>query len=438
MKFHRIDNVVSWRLCMGCGACAGMCSEKAISLVDISDQGIRPVVDEKKCRNCGMCVEVCVGIKLVHKPFCTETIPQLRQSWGPVLEVWEGYAADEEIRFKGSSGGVATALALYCIEKEKMSGVLQIGADSKIPWKSDVFFSTNKQSVLACTGSRYCPSAVCQRLDLIKQVKGTVGFVGKPCDIAAFEKARAIEPLLNDKVGLTISIFCAGVPATSGTRELLSAMGVSAEEVEELRYRGFGWPGKTTARIKGKPGHIHQMSYERSWGEILSKHSQLRCRLCPDGTGEFADIACGDPWYRQIVSDEPGWSLVLTRTKKGTKFLKEALDAGYVKLQKIDIDVLPKSQKSLLGRRRHLWGRLTAMRIAGVPVPDYQGFSLFKNWLGLPFMEKLSSFLGTLKRIMTRGWRKPIKLSEGSRYQEIDATMLLMDNGRTAPACKMK
>jgi coenzyme F420 hydrogenase subunit beta len=427
MKFHRIDDVVSRRLCMGCGACASTCSEKAISLVDIPDQGIRPIVDKKKCRNCGRCIEVCVGIKLVHKPFCKETVPQLRQSWGPVLEVWEGYAADEEIRFKGSSGGAATALALYCIEKEKMSGVLQIGADSKIPWKSDVFFSTDKQSVLACTGSRYCPSAVCRRFDLIKQAKGAVGFVGKPCDVAALERARAIEPLLNDKVGLTISIFCAGVPATSGTRELLTAMGISAEEVEELRYRGSGWPGKTTARIKGKPGSIRQMSYEQSWGEILSKHGPLRCRLCPDGTGEFSDIACGDPWYREILPDEPGWSLVLARTEKGKDTLKKALDAGYIKLRKIDIDVLSKSQKSLLRRRRHLWGRLTAMRVTRVGVPDYRGFSLFENWMKLPFMEKLSSILGTLRRIMTRGWRKPIELSES-----------LMTDNRTLPVCKTK
>jgi len=423
---------------MGCGACASICPQKAISLVDIPEQGIRPVVDKEKCQKCGSCIEVCVGINLTHKPFSQETMPQLRRAWGPVLEVWEGYSADDEIRFKSSSGGIATALALYCVEKEKMSGVLQTGADSQTPWKNTVFLNTNKESILACMGSRYSPSAVCGRFDLIRGAKDTVCFVGKPCDVAALKKAQNLDPVLDKKIGLTISIFCAGVPATSGTRELLSAMGVSAEEVEELRYRGFGWPGNTTAKIKGKPDRICQMSYERSWGEILSKHSQLRCRLCPDGTGEFSDIACGDPWYKKIMPDEPGQSLVLVRTEKGRDILKKALDSGYIKLHKIDnADILTKSQKSLLRKRQHLWGRLTAMKITGVPIPDYKGFSLFGNWMRLPFIEKFTSFFGTLKRIITRGWRKPIKISENYLHQKTNTSTPLMNAGNI-PVCKME
>ena len=51
------------------------------------------------------------------------------------------------------------------------------------------------------------------------------------------------------------------------------------EEAEELRYRGRGWPGMTTVKVKGSNGETRQMSYEESWGDILSKNVQLRCRL---------------------------------------------------------------------------------------------------------------------------------------------------------------
>ena len=40
---------------------------------------------------------------------------------GYALEIWEGYAADPEIRRLGSSGGLLSALALYCLEKEGMA-----------------------------------------------------------------------------------------------------------------------------------------------------------------------------------------------------------------------------------------------------------------------------------------------------------------------------
>jgi coenzyme F420 hydrogenase subunit beta len=151
------------------------------------------------------------------------------------------------------------------------------------------------------------------------------------------------------------------------------------------------------------------MSYKDSWGDILSKYGQLRCRLCPDSTGEFADISCGDPWYRKIEPDELGRSLVLVRTERGRQILRKAMDAGYLQLERVQPEVLAASQKGLLEKRQMLFGRLLTMRIAFVPVPRFEGFSLFRNWLKLPWFLRLRSILGTLRRIITRGWIRPTK-----------------------------
>lgn len=394
---------------MGCGACVYACPEKNIRLVDIPELGLRPLIDEAKCRQCGKCVQVCPGIELSHKPFSEETIPELRNSWGPVLEVWEGYATETEIRYRGSSGGVATALALYSLENEHKGGVLQIGASSEYPWRNAAIFSKDRESLLNCAGSRYSPAAPCEKFDWIKQAKSDCVFIGKPCDVAALAKARNTDALLDRNVGLTISIFCAGTPASKGTEALLEVLKVEPEQIESLRYRGCGWPGMTTVSVKGDNGQTRQLSYEQSWGNILVKYGQFRCRLCPDSTGEFADIACGDPWYREVIPGEPGQSLVLVRTDKGREILQDAIKAGYVKLERVDANVVPRSQMSLQRRRCHLWGRMLAMRMMRIPVPRYKGFSLFRNWLSLPIIKKLRSLLGTFKRIFLRGWFRPLK-----------------------------
>lgn len=405
-NFMRIDQVDAWRLCMGCGACVSVCDNRAISLVDISSRGIRPVVDAQKCKKCGNCLSTCPGIGMEHEqPFGESTIAELREAWGPVLQLLEGYACDEEIRFKSSSGGIVTALALCYLEREDIAGVLHIAVDEDNPLRNKTVFSRTRDDLLKACGSRYAPASPCEKFDWIEKADGKCIFIGKPCDVVALRKAQSVNPILKDKVAVAISIFCAGTPTSDGTLRIIENFGVEANQISEFRYRGYGWPGSTTA--VGRNGETYKMQYAQSWGDILSKHCQLRCRLCPDSTGEFADISCGDPWYREIETDDPGRSLVLVRTERGRQFLQEALQASYISLEQAESDILPCSQKSLHKRRCHVWGRLAAMRMMLIPVPRFTGFSLFSNWLKLPITKKLHSFAGTFKRIISRKLYKP-------------------------------
>ncbi len=414
-QFGTVEQVASWRLCTGCGACVFACPENNIQLIDVPDQGIRPIANSAKCWKCGECVKVCPGIEVSHQSFNSQTIPQLRQAWGPVLEVWESYATNPEIRYKSSSGGVATALALFCLENEDMTGVLHIRANSEAPLQNISSFSKNREELLACAGSRYSPAAPCEKLDCIQEADSSCVFIGKPCDVVALRKSQAVNPELDAKVGLAISIFCAGTPATNATYNLIDALGVKPDEVEGLRYRGHGWPGMTTVKVKGNK-QTYQMTYNESWGGILSKNIQIRCRLCPDGTGEFADISCGDPWYREIEPDEPGRSLVLVRTDHGHRILYKAMEAGYIELERAQPEVLAASQKSLLEKRQNLFGRLLAMRLMGIPVPHFEGFSLLSNWRNLSVSEKARSIAGTFRRIFQRNWRKPLKVLNATDF----------------------
>ncbi|TVO62316.1 coenzyme F420 hydrogenase [Spiribacter vilamensis] len=379
-------------------------------MTDVPDAGLRPTPVDPEARTLpeGDGAAVCPGgeLGLDASDFGTDTIADLRAGWGPVRQLWEGAAADNELRYSGSSGGAASALALYALEAEQYEGVLHIAAREDIPYLNQTVISRSRAELLARTGSRYAPASPCDGLAAIEEGEGPFVFIGKPCDVAATRKARRLRPELDRNLGLTIAFFCAGVPSTRGTLEMLEKMGVSdPSTLRSLRYRGNGWPGKATAVYsdEGDGTTSAQLSYEESWGSVLTRHVQWRCRLCADHTGEFADIAVGDPWYRPVEPGEAGSSLVLARTERGRDFVLGAMTAGYLIAKPAAPDVLPRSQPNLLSVRGAVWGRIMTLRLIGAYSPSFRGLKTFRFWCSqLSPKAKLMSVVGTIKRCLKR------------------------------------
>lgn len=409
-RIRTIQDVVDWRLCIGCGACVLACSRGAITLKNFVSEGIRPVIDAQACERCGAegCQEAlaaCPGYHvdgdlLTQRPKRSEC----DHEFGPTLEVWEGYAADPEIRRKGSSGALTTALSLYCLEREGMEFVMHTGARTDEPWLNQTVQSRTRAELLARAGSRYAPASPCDGLGQIEQSPRPCVFVGKPCDAAAVAKLRALRPALREKVGVILTFFCAGTPSTQGTLNLLKSLEVEADEVETLRYRGEGWPGRF--KVTRKEDHAERsLSYADSW-DRLNRYRPFRCHLCPDGLGRVADIACGDAWQSHTDDGDPGRSIILVRTAKGQEILRGAVSAGYVVVRPLEPREVLAAQKNLLGRRREIFGRLLGMKLLGVPTPRLEGFSLLRSWLRQSPAMMLRTVLGTMRRVLARGMRR--------------------------------
>lgn len=406
-----VHDVADHKLCTGCGVCAYLAPEE-VRMVDVLAYGRRPLPITPVARTgagSAAAVACCPGVTLEHETqqAAPGEVAELRAAWGPVRAIWEGYAADPQIRYAGSSGGVATALAAFCIEQQGMSGALHIGARKDVPYLNETKYSLGRDDLLANAGSRYAPASPCDRLDLIETADTPSVFIGKPCDVAAVRMARRVKPALDAKVGLTIAVFCAGTPTTQGTLEMLKALGVDdPAQIESVHYRGNGWPGHARTRlVDDPPGEERKLTYEQSWGDILQKHRQWRCYLCADHTGEFADVAVGDPWYRPTAGD-PGRSLVLARTERGARLIEAAIAAGALVLEPVEPRILPASQPNLLRARGAVWGRLVTLRAAGLMTPRLKHLPMASMWRrNLSTKEKLQSTVGTLRRVRRKQLR---------------------------------
>ncbi|MBC8095429.1 MAG: Coenzyme F420 hydrogenase/dehydrogenase, beta subunit C-terminal domain [Akkermansiaceae bacterium] len=388
--------------------CAYICPEQKIELRNVLSDGIRPQVANEDCKECRQCLDICPALAIDHRPLLQAQglVREVADAFGPVLEIWEGHAADPEIRHTGSSGGALTALCLFCLEEEKMHGVLHVGEDPENPLRNRTRMSRSREELLSAAGSRYAPASACDSLPEIEQAPAPCVFIGQPAEVTALNKAMAVRPELRKKVGLSLSFFCAGSPATQATIDLLNKRGIAPEDVKHLRYRGRGWPGMFGVQRKSSPEFEPLMTYRESWG-FLQKYRPFAVHLFPDFSGEDADIASGDPWYREVTADEPGTSILVVRTERGRQLLHRAIKAGFLVLKPSEPWKLLKSQENMIRKRGAIWGRLAALKLLGVPVPEFKGFNLFRNWLRIPATDKLKSVFGTARRAIQRGHRHP-------------------------------
>jgi coenzyme F420 hydrogenase subunit beta len=402
-----VVDVAERNLCTGCGTCAYLAPGE-VAMVDDVATGRRPVRIGAG-PGAAAALDACPGLHLEHDPagFADGVMPELLPLWGPVVELWEGHATDTLVRRRASSGGAATALAIDRLQRGVAQGVLHVRAAAGEPWRNEPVLSRTAASVLAASGSRYAPASPGEGLALVEAAPGPCVVIGKPCDIASVRRAARLRPELAERIDLTIAVFCAGTPSTAGTLEMLATMGVTdLGDVRSVAYRGDGWPGEARVQLRSRH-EPRPLSYDQSWGEILQRHRPWRCKICPDHTGEFADIAVGDPWWRP-TGDDPGRSLVVARTERGRAAVRAAIASGALRLEPAPADRLPRSQPNLVQTRGAVWGRVQAMRVLGLPTPRYRNVPTFGAWWRhLDVKDKVRSIAGTARRIRRDDLRRP-------------------------------
>lgn len=416
MTTDPISKMVACNLCTGCGGCAGAFPD-FIKMVDHPEHGRRPVVEatEEARRAAIKATDYCAGGGTSWNTLTLKD--EIDAAWGPVLATWEGWASDQDIRHRGSSGGAVTALSQFALTSRLASGVAHVAAKADDPRLNEAVISRDVDGLMRGAGSRYAQASPAEAIGEIAEGNDRVAFVGKPCDVASVGKSIKVDPQLAAKIPLTIAIFCAGTPNLVATQKLLDRLGVPENaRLAELRYRGNGWPGLMQAEWDDGEGSrcvSGGISYAEGWGSILQSSRRWRCRVCSDHTGAFADISVGDPWHEPPKGNkDAGRSLIVARTTRGRAFVEAAIAAGVLVAEPRSRNVIARAQPNLSATHGAVWGRRIAMRAIGLRAPEDQGQQLFGLWAKLSFKQKAKSFAGTWKRVIRERLWRPVMIAE--------------------------
>jgi coenzyme F420 hydrogenase subunit beta len=376
-KYINIAQVIDKDYCIGCGLCVSIVGNNKLMMVENKKGFLIPVPINGFDGEVPNLNRFCPGITVVLNQ---KLLRKDEKIYGPLLEIKEGYANDEHIRYKGSSGGLITAIACGLLDNDLIDGVLQIASSKSYPTISEYTFSKTTNQVINNAGSRYAPASLLIDLIKILEENSNICVIGKPCDIVGVSQFIEIFPEYKDKVFCKLSFLCMGLPSQNATKQLLKSMGLNDNnEVQFLKYRGDGWPGKVKVTTKNK--EFYSCTYEESWGNILGKNIHFRCKICPDGWGSFADISAGDAWYsdgkKPLFNENLGKSLVFIRSKLGEKLLNE-LDE-YISLYSYDIKQLSIIQHSQFTRKNRIWILYLIIKLTGDKLLHFSGLGIWSR-----------------------------------------------------------
>ena len=373
-----LESIVRNGLCIGCGLCQSVAGADIVSFGMTPEGRERPLAKQPLDDDVLIRINAtCPGV-LIEGPE-TENLPhgfEVDPVWGPAGRIAIGFAGDPEIRFKGATGGVLTALSLYLIESGKVDFVLHVAASSEEPMRSRNHLSFDRAQVLSGAGSRYGPAApltdVCRLLDEGRRF----AFVGKPCDVGAMRNLARVDPRVDALVPYMLTLVCGGASEFTKTTDLIEQNGITEDEVTLLRYRGHGNPGPT--RIETRNGRALEVTYNELWEDEGTWRLQFRCKICPDAIGELSDIAASDVWPGGgPTGEDDGFNGILVRTPKGLELLEDAVGAGTIVLsEEIGFRDMDDFQPHQVRKKLAVHDRLEGMNDAGTPVPDFSGLRL--------------------------------------------------------------
>lgn len=303
--------------CCGCTACMNICPKNAITMQEDEEGFLYPIIDSKKCINCGLCKKICA--------FQNET--EIKDT----LKEPKVYAAKnrdlEELK-TSSSGGMFIEIAKKVINQDGI--VYGVAFDQN--FKAIHIRVDNDKDLEKCKGSKYSQSYMGNIYQDVKKdlEKGKlVLFTGTPCQVGGLNEYLKD---INKENLILVDIVCHGTPSPKLFRQYIEFINkLKKKKVQNYYHRSKkeGWSRNEEVIYEdGKSEFKTRLS--ETWKNIFYSNLCLRpsCYNCKyTKVPRTSDITIADFWgiekFDKAFYDKNGVSLLIINTEKGNRIFQK-------------------------------------------------------------------------------------------------------------------
>lgn len=308
------------QICTGCMACVNACPQKCIYIEKDDLDVLYPKIKTETCINCGRCQNVChLNKNNLWRTQASE-------------EIYAGWCTDDIVRQQSASGGIATAIYKYALEK----AIHIYGCSLEVGKGAYYFEIKNDADISKAQNSKYVYSKMGDVYSLIKRqlaLEESVLFIGLPCHVAALLSYVGGR---KDKL-ITIDILCHGVAPEQYLLEHIKAVEKKTNNcVDKISFRDpqfethhymmtFRNCNSIVYKSPVDKSDVYQIGYHKG---LIYRENCYHCRYArKERVGDltlsdFSGLGRVEKWDKSKSSV----SCIVVSTEKGRSLIKELVD----------------------------------------------------------------------------------------------------------------